>query len=145
RERRVLERLALVHRGADRLNVERVGGEALRRELEGRRRACRRLVEEIDDELALERRELLHLAVERRSERARGAEHALDVVAREVSDGDEMALRRRPRRMQVVRDETDHLPPSSAEPTSSTASTSSTSMSCTWMRSSRAVGRFLPT
>ena len=145
RERRVLERLALVHRGADRLDVERVGRESLRGELEGRRRARRGLVEEVDDELALERRELLHLAVERRRERARGAEQALDVVAREVGDRDEVALRRRAGRLQVVGDETDHLPSSSAEPTSRTASTSSTSTSCTWMRSSRAVGRFLPT
>ena len=48
-------------------------------------------------------------AVERRRERARGAEQALDVVAREVGDGDEVALRRRAGRAQVVGDETDHV------------------------------------
>ena len=49
RERRVLERLALVHRGADRLDVERVRREPLRGELERGRGAGRGLVEEVDD------------------------------------------------------------------------------------------------
>ena len=53
RERRVLERLALVDRGADGLDVERVRGEPLRGELEARRGARRGLVEEVDDEVPL--------------------------------------------------------------------------------------------
>src|SRR5581483_9208294 len=109
--------------------------------------ARRRLIEEIDDQAALQRRELLHLAVERRLERARGAEQPLHVVAREVGDGEEMPSRRRPRRAQVVADEADgrHRDSSSGTETSRTASTSSTSTSWTWMRSPREVGRFLPT
>ena len=138
RERGVLQRLALVHRRAGGLDAERVGGEPLRRELEARGRARRRLEEEVDDEPPLERRQLLHLAVERRLERARVAEQALDVVAGQVGDGDEVAARRRPGRAQLVADETDrvHRSSSSGEGISRTASTSSTSTSCTWIRSS---------
>src|SRR5207247_63912 len=143
----VLQRLTLVHGRPDRLDGQRVGREALRRELEARRRSRRRLVEEIDDEPALEGRQLLHLSVERGCERARGAEQALDVVARQVGDRDQVSARRRPRWAEVVADETDrvHRDPSSGFGTSRIWSTSSTSSSCTWIRSVRAVGRFLPT
>src|SRR5207249_3048418 len=65
RERRVLQRLALVDGRAGALQRQRVRAEALRRELEARGGARRGLVEEIDDEAALERRQLFHLALER--------------------------------------------------------------------------------
>src|SRR4029077_948249 len=135
RERGVLQRLALVHRGTRRLDRERVRREALRRELERGRRAGRGLVEEVDDQVALERRQLLHVAVERGLEGARGPEQALDVFAREVTDRKEMPLGRVSRWTEVVADETNHLLSSSGLATSRTPSTSSTSTSCTWIRS----------
>ena len=46
---RVLQRLALVDRGAGRLDADHVGGEPLRGELEGGERPGARLVEEVDD------------------------------------------------------------------------------------------------
>ena len=72
---------------------------------------------------------------------------AAELVARQVGDRDEVPARRRLRRPQVVLDETNraHCDPSSGFGTSKTSSTSSTSTSCTWIRSERAVGRFLPT
>ena len=84
-------------------------------------------------------------------------EQALDVPAVEV--GDREQVRAGPARAggSKARPGTDvavicrssqasaaHIP-SSASPTSTTRSTSSISSSCTWTRSSRAVGRFLPT
>ncbi len=107
RERCVLQRLALVDGRARGLQRHRVGREPLRSELEARRRARRGLVEEIHDEAALQRRQLLQLAIERRGERAGGAEQALDVVALEVGDREQMPARRRARRPQLVLDETD--------------------------------------
>ena len=95
RQRGVLQRLALVHGRADGLDVERVGRQTLRGELEARRRSRRRLVEEIDDEAPLQRRELLQLAIHGGGERARGAEQALDVVAGQVGDREQVAARRR--------------------------------------------------
>ena len=65
-------------------------------------RAGRGLEEEVDDGAAAQRRQLLHLALERRLERARGAEHPLDVVARQVGDREQVPARRRPGRTQVV-------------------------------------------
>ena len=90
RERRVLQRLALVHRGARRLDRHDVRGEPLRGELEARRRARRGLEEHVHDGPALERRELLHLAVERARERACEREEPLHVVLRQICDRDEM-------------------------------------------------------
>ena len=101
REERVLEGLALVDRGAGRLDRHRVRGEALRRELEARRRARGRLVEDVDDGAAAERGQLLHLALERRLEGARRREQALHVGAVEVADRDEVAPRRRSGRERV--------------------------------------------
>ena len=145
RDRGVLQRLSLVDRRARGLHVEGVRRQALRSELEARRRPRRRLVEEVDDEPALQRRQLLHLAVERRLEGARGAEQPLHVVPRKVGDREQVASRRRTGRTQVVANETDgHRDSSSGVETSSTASTSSTSTSCTCIRSARAVGRFFP-
>ena len=65
RLRRVPQRLALVDRRAGGAERHRVRGEPLGGELEARERARRRLVEEVEDEPAAERRQLLHLAVER--------------------------------------------------------------------------------
>ena len=71
-----------------------------------RRRARRGLEEEVDDRPAAERRQLLHLALERALEDARGREQPRDVVASEVADRDQVPARRRVgRREQVVADE----------------------------------------
>jgi hypothetical protein len=102
RDRRVLERLALVDRGAGGLDRHRVRREPLRRELEARRRAGRGLVEDVDHEPAAQRRQLLHLAVERALERAGRPEQTLDVLAGQVADRDQVPRRRRARRAQVV-------------------------------------------
>ena len=102
RDRGVLQRLALVDRRAARLDRHRVRRESLRGELEARRRSRRRLVEDVDDEPAAQRRELLHLPLERALEASRSAEQALDVVAGQVGDRDQMPPGRRVWRAQVV-------------------------------------------
>jgi hypothetical protein len=71
-------------------------------ELEARRRPRRRLVEDADHEPPAQRRQLLHLAVERALEGAGRAEQAFDVFAGQVADRDQMPRRRRIRRAQVV-------------------------------------------
>ena len=124
RQQRVLERLALVQRRAGRLQRHHVRGELLRGELEARRGPRRRLEEEVEHELALQRRQLLlHTG-----EGAGGLEDSLDVGASEVGNGDQMP----------------HFA-SSGVPTSRIRSAPSISSSSTWIRSLRAVGRFLPT
>jgi hypothetical protein len=90
RQGRVLERLALVDRRAARLDRHDVGREALRCELEARRRPRRGFVEDVDHGAALERRQFLHLAFERGGEGPREREQSLDVVLRQVGDRDEM-------------------------------------------------------
>ena len=124
REHRVLERLALVQRRAGGFQRHHVRGELLRGELEARRGARRRLEEEVEHELPLQRRQLL---LDTR-EGAGGLEDPLDVVASEVGNGDQMS----------------HFG-SSGAPTSRIRSAPSISSSSTWIRSLRAVGRFLPT
>ena len=54
------------------------------RQLEARERARRRLVEQVHDESAAQRRKLLDVALERAGEPARGAEDPLDVALVEV-------------------------------------------------------------
>ena len=63
RQCRVLQRLALVDRRARGLDVQRVGREPLRGQLERRRGARRGLVEEVEHEPAAERRQLLRVAL----------------------------------------------------------------------------------
>ena len=63
RERGVLERLALVDGRPGGLERHRVRREALRRELEAGRRACRRLVEHVQDQPAAERGQFLVVAL----------------------------------------------------------------------------------
>ena len=82
RQRRVLQRLALVDRRAGRLERQRVGRQPLGGELERRARARRRLVEDVEDEAAAQRRQLLVLPLLRERERPRRREQAVDVVAR---------------------------------------------------------------
>ncbi len=139
RERRVLQRLALVHGRAGRSERHRVRREALGSELEARERARGGLVEEVHDGSPAQRRELLQLAVERGGQRFGGLEDPLDVRALEVGDREEVATRRR--RAPGAQTSRPSSPPSR----SSTRSTSSTSRSSTWIRSPRAVGRFFPT
>ena len=139
RERRVLQRLALVYRRARGAEGHRVRRQALRRELEAGKRPRGRLVEEVHDRAAAERRQLLDLAIERRRERLRGVEHALDVTSLEVADREQMT----PQGAQAVGAQA--WPSSSGSPTRYTPSRSSISTSSTWMRSPRPVGRFLPT
>ena len=93
RERRVLQRLALVDRRAGRLDRHHVGREPLRGELEARRRPRRRLEEEVDDRAAAERRQLLHVALERARERAGEREEPLDVLPGQVGDRDQVPAR----------------------------------------------------
>ena len=81
RERRVSQRLSLVDRRSACAERHRVGGKALGGELEARERARRRLVEEVQDEPATERRQLLDLPVERPGERAGSVEDALDILS----------------------------------------------------------------
>ena len=64
RQGRVLQRLPLVDGRAGGTQRHRVGGESLGGEIEARQRARRRFVEEVDDEAATERRQLLDLTVE---------------------------------------------------------------------------------
>jgi len=102
RQRRVLQGLPLVDRRAGRLDRHRVGGEPLRCQLEARRGTGRRLVEEVDDRLAAQGRQLLQLALERSLEVACGAEQTLDVVAPEVANRDQVPARRLLGREQVL-------------------------------------------
>src|SRR5207248_5691755 len=122
--------------------------ETLGPELERRRRPRRRFVEHVDHEPAFGRRQLLHLALERALEGPRGREQPLEVVAWDVRYRDEVPLRWRRGRPQVLPHDLDlphYCVASSGDGTSRIRSTSSISTSCTWMRSSREVGRFLPT
>ena len=124
RQHGVLERLALVQRRAGGLQGHHVRRELLRGELEARRGPRRGLEEEGQHELALQRRQLLvHVR-----EGAGGLEDPLDVVAGQVADREQVLHRA-----------------SSGVPTSRIRSAPSISSSSTWIRSLRAVGRFLPT
>ena len=102
RQGRVFERLALVDGRACRLDRHRVRGEPFRGELEARRRARRGLVEDVDDRLAAQRRQLFQLPLERPLEVARGAKQPLDVLAFEVADRDQVPARRLSGREQVL-------------------------------------------
>ena len=88
---RVLERLALVDARAGRLDADEVGAEALGGQLEARAGAGRGLVEEVDDRAPAQRGDLLDLAPGDLGEALGAAEDALDVVAREVVDRQQMA------------------------------------------------------
>ncbi len=132
-ERGVAQRLTLVDRGSGRPEGHRVGGEALRGELEARERARGGLVEQVHDEASPERRELLHLAVERPLEGARRVEDALGVGSGQVGDREQVTARLGA-----------HDRPSGTC-SSRTWSAPSVSSSSTRTRSSSAVGRFLPT
>ena len=98
RARGVLERLALVDRGAGGADRHHVGREPLRRQLEAGGGARRGLEEEVHDRAPAQGRQLLHLALQRAGEVARGGEQALDDLAVEVLDRDQMPFRRRRRR-----------------------------------------------
>ena len=150
RERGVLQRLALLDRGAARLHRHRVGREPLGGQLERRRGARRGLEEHVHDEPAAQRRQLLRVALLREREGVRGREQPLDVAAVEVADREQVAAARS--RVggssspgTTLQRTVAHASPSSDSETRTTRSTSSTSSSCTWTRSPRAVGRFLPT
>ena len=130
RDRRVLERLALLDGRAAGLEGQGVGRESLGGEVEARRRARRRLPEEVDDRAPAQRGHLLDVALEHRQEALGGVEQQLDVGAREVLDADQVPL--------------GHGHASFAR-TRTTSSTPSHSATRTLMRSRGAVGRFLPT
>src|SRR5262249_18071626 len=119
------------------LDRHHVGREPFRGEFEARRRAGGRLEEQVDDRAAAQGRELLHLPLQRVLEAVCSREQPLDVLAREVLDREQVPPGRT---KEVV-----HALSSSGAGINRTWSTSSTSISCTWMRSLRAVGRFLPT
>ena len=132
---RVPQRLALVDRGAGGLDRDDVGGEPLRGELERGAGPGARLVEEADDRAPAQGRHLLDVAPPDLGEARRALHDPLDVGALEVLD-----------RQQVP-----HLSSSVAAPDAAgtasivTSSVSSVSSRRTKTRSSRAVGRFLPT
>ena len=95
RQGRVLQGLALVDRRSGGAERHRVRGEALGGELEARESASRGLVEQVHDRAPPQRRELLHLAVERGRERTRGLEEPLDVVALEIAHREQVPPGRR--------------------------------------------------
>ena len=127
---RVLQRLALVDRGAGRLDRDQVGGEPLGGELEGAAGAGARLVEERDDGAAAQGRDLLDVAAADLGEALGAVEDRFDLLAGELLD-----------RQQVLHAFTSTGWGSEIV----TWSTASISSRRTLTRSSRAVGRFLPT
>ena len=90
RRHRVLQRLALVDRGAGRLDRDEVGGEALGGELEGARGAGARLVEEGDDGAAAQGRHLFDVAAADLGEALGAVEDRLDPVAVDFLDAEEI-------------------------------------------------------
>ncbi len=87
---RVLQRLALVDRGAGGLDRDEVGGEALRGELEGGARARARLVEEGDDGAAAQGRHLLDVAAADLGEALGAIEDRLDLGFGELLDREQV-------------------------------------------------------
>ena len=86
----VLQRLALLHARPAGREVHDVGAQALGRELEGRARARRGLVEEVQDGAPAQGRDLLDLAVGDLGERGRPVADALDRGAIEILDGEQV-------------------------------------------------------
>ncbi len=125
---RVLQRLALVDRGARRLDRDQVGREALRRQLEGGAGPRARLVEEGDDGAAAQSRHLLDVAPADLGEALGAVEDRLDLRSGELLDREQVSHAVTSAGSEIV---------TSSEP--------STSSRQTLTRSSRAVGRFLPT
>ena len=71
---------------------ERVGAQALLGDLERRARARARLEEQVDDRLAAQRRHFLDRPLADLPHRFGGVEHAVDLVAREVGDAEQILL-----------------------------------------------------
>ena len=90
---RVLQRLALLDRGAGGLDRDEVGGEALGGEVEGARGAGARLVEERDDGAAAQGRHLLDVAAADLGEALGAVEDRLDFLARELLDREQVLHR----------------------------------------------------
>ena len=135
----VAQRLALVDARPGRLQADDVGREPLRRQLERRARAGRRLEEDGHDGAPAQGRHLLQVAVHDRLEALGGVRGS----ARRRRGRD-----RRPRSGGggAAGSSGDRAPQCSYLGwMSTTRSSSSTSISSTLTRSSRAVGRFLPT
>ena len=126
----VLEALRLLEGRSARLQGDGVGRETLGGQVEAGRGPRGGLPEEVDDSAAAQRRHLLDVALEDGQEALRGVEQQLDLLAAEVLHRDQIALGH------------GHTPSRRARTTSSTPSLST---SRTLMRSSSAVGRFLPT
>jgi hypothetical protein len=78
---RVLQGLALVDRRSNRLDADHVGREALGGKLEGREGSGARLVEEVDDGAAAERRHLLDVAAPDLGEALGAVEDAVHLLA----------------------------------------------------------------
>jgi hypothetical protein len=87
---RVEQRLALGRGGNADVQVDHVGGQALRRDLERRSRARRVFEEQVENRLAAQQRNLLHLALGDRSERHRGVENPTDHVRRQTFERQQM-------------------------------------------------------
>ena len=104
-------------------DVQRVGAEPLLGDLERGPRPRARLVEQVDDRLAAQRRHLLDRPLADLAHRFGGVEHAVDLVGREVGDAEQVLL----------------------HPSTSTSSRPSISASRTCTLCDGEVGRFLPT
>ena len=73
-------------------DVQRVGAEPLLGDLERRARARARLVEQVDDRLAAQRRHLLDRPLADLAHRLGGVEDEVDLVRREVGDAEQILL-----------------------------------------------------
>ena len=87
---RVEQRLALRLRGDGDVQVDHVGGQALRRDLERGAGARRGLEEQIEDALAAQQRHLFHFAFGDADERFGGIEDLAHDLARQALDGEQM-------------------------------------------------------
>src|SRR5204863_6214351 len=104
-------------------DVERIGAQALLRDLERGARARARLVEHVDDGLAAQRRHFLDRPLADFAHRLGGVENEIDLVGGEVADAQEIFL----------------------HPMISTSSRPSTSIRWTCTLCVCEVGRFFPT
>ena len=121
--RGVGQRLALEHARRRHGDVQRVGAEPLLGDLERGPRPRARLVEQVDDRLAAQRRHLLDRPLADLAHRLGGVEDAVDLVGRQVGDAEQVLL----------------------HPSISTSSRPSISVSRTCTLCDGEVGRFLPT
>src|SRR5262249_46223492 len=122
-QRRVTQRFTLEHARRRHGNVQGVCTEALLRDFERGSCSRTRLVKEVHDRLSAKRRNLLDGPFANLAHGFRGVQHAVDLVAREIVDAEQILL----------------------HSWSSTSSRPSVSMRCTCTLCDSGVGMFLPT